>query len=231
MKLSDSHPWNVSPAEAMEIQSQLRDKVVMEVSFHDIGTVAGVDVAFKGDRAQAAAVILDYPTLTPFGQSVVELPVEFPYVPGLLAFREAPAILAALENLPQEADLLIVDGHGLAHPRRLGIASHVGVLLDTPSIGCAKSILCGDHALLGEERGSRALLYHGGEVIGAAVRTREGVNPIYVSIGHKTDLETAIDLVLHCCHGYKLPEPIRWAHRVAGGEKLPGEQAEQLTLF
>jgi deoxyribonuclease V len=230
VKIICPHPWGVSPEEAMAIQQELRGKVSTERGFDEIQTVAGVDVGFKGDMARAAVVVLSYPGLEPLAQSVAEVPVQFPYVPGLLAFREAPAALAALEKLTTEPDLFIFDAQGLAHPRRMGLATHLGVLIDRPSIGCAKSRLCGDHAELPTEAGSYTTLYDGDEVIGAVVRSRTGVAPLYVSIGHKVDLETAIEVVLQCCRGYRLPETTRYAHRVAGGEKLP-IGGTQPTLF
>ena len=183
--------------------------------------------------AKGAVVVLRLPDLTPVESSVVEQRVSFPYVPGLLSFRETPLILAACERLTLTPDLFIADAQGIAHPRRLGLASHLGLILDVPTIGCAKSILCGSHGGLGEEAGSYVSLLDGGEVIGAALRTKQGAKPVYVSIGHKVDLEAAIYLVLACCRGYRLPEPIRLAHLAAGGElpvlaKSEGEQGRLL---
>jgi len=230
MKVVRLHEWNVSPSEAMEIQQQLRDRVSTERDLGQVNTVAGVDVSFKGDVARAAVVILSYPELAPLDCSLAELPVEFPYIPGLLAFREAPAVLAALEKLKTEPDLFIFDAQGLAHPRRMGLATHLGVIIDRPSIGCAKSRLCGHHHEPGPERGSYTYLYDGEEIIGAVVRTQTGVSPLYVSIGHKVDLPTAIEYVLSCCTKYRLPETTRYAHRVAGGEKLQ-IKVSQPSLF
>ena len=230
MKVVRLHEWNVSPSEAMEIQQQLRDRVSTERDLGQVNTVAGVDVSFKGDVARAAVVILSYPELAPLDYSLAELPVEFPYIPGLLAFREAPAVLAALEKLKTEPDLFIFDAQGLAHPRRMGLATHLGVIIDRPSIGCAKSRLCGHHHEPGPERGSYTYLYDGEEIIGAVVRTQTGVSPLYVSIGHKVDLPTAIEYVLSCCTKYRLPETTRYAHRVAGGEKLQ-IKVSQPSLF
>ena len=230
MKIVCPHPWNVSPAEAMEIQRQLRGKVSKERSFGEVHTVAGVDVGFKGEVARAAVVVLSYPELQPLDYSVAELPVEFPYIPGLLSFREGPSVLAALEKLATEPDLFIFDAQGLAHPRRMGLASHIGIIIDRPSIGCAKSRLCGTHHEPGPERGSYVHLYDDDEVIGAVVRTRTGVKPLYVSIGHRIDLESAIEYVLGCCRNHRLPETTRYAHRVAGGERLQ-IKASQPSLF
>ncbi|MFQ5875784.1 MAG: deoxyribonuclease V [Dehalococcoidia bacterium] len=230
MKIASLHPWRVAPAEAMEIQHQLRARISKESTLTTVHTIAGVDVGFKGGIARAAVVVLNYPELAPLDQSVAELEVDFPYIPGLLSFREAPPILAAFERLRTEPDLIIFDGQGIAHPRRMGLASHVGLILDRPSIGCAKSRLCGIHEEPGLERGSYTYLYDGDEVIGAVVRTRTDVKPLYVSIGHRIDLETAIEYVLNCCRGYRLPEPTRYAHRAAAGEMLL-PKGIQPTLF
>ena len=230
MKIVSLHRWDVSPSEAKEIQQQLRGRVSTERIFGQANTVAGVDVSFRGEMARAAIVVLSYPELSPLDYSLAEVPAEFPYIPGLLAFREGPAVLAALEELKREPDLLIFDAQGLAHPRRMGLATHLGVVIDRPSIGCAKSRLCGHHHEPGPERGSYTYLYDGDEVIGAVVRTQTGISPVYVSIGHQVDLPTAIEYVLGCCTTYRLPETTRYAHRLAGGEKLQIE-VSQPTLF
>ncbi len=177
--------------------------------------VAGVDASYYKGMIIAAAVLLDFPSLEIVDQSVSEKPVDFPYIPGLLSFREAPAILAALENLSRLPDLLVVDGHGFAHPRHFGLACHLGVWLDLPSIGCAKSILVGEMAPLRSEAGSTAPLTSRGEVVGVALRTRRDVKPVYLSVGHYVDLESAVEIILACGKGYRLPEPIRQAHGVA----------------
>lgn len=176
-------------------------------------------MSYRGGQARAAVVVLDYSTLQAVEQIVVETPISFPYVPGLLAFREAPAVLAALERLRSAPDLLMVDGQGLAHPRRFGLASHLGVLLDWPTIGCAKSVLMGHYDPPGNVPGSQAELREKGEVIGAAVRTRRGASPVIVSAGHRVDLTSAIRVVLDCARGYRLPEPARLAHRLASETK------------
>ena len=220
MKIISPHRWDVSPSEAVEIQQRLRSRVSTERTFGQVNTVAGVDVSIKSEVARAAVVVLSYPELTPLDYSLAELPAKFPYIPGLLAFREAPAVLAALEQLKTEPDLFIFDAQGLAHPRRLGLATHLGVIIDRPSIGCAKSRLCGSHREPGSERGSYAHLYDDDEIIGAVVRTRTSVKPLYVSIGHQVDLPAATEYVLGCCTKYRLPETTRYAHRAAGGERL-----------
>ena len=224
------HPWKVSTAEAKEIQLSLQDSVRLEADFGEVRTVAGVDVGMEGDVARAAVVVLTYPSMTAVEQSLADVPALMPYVPGLLSFREAPAILAACEGLRAEPDLFVFDGQGIAHPRRFGIASHVGVILDKPSIGCAKSRLCGTHHEPASEEGSYVHLYDGDEIVGAVLRTRDNVSPVYVSVGHRIDLETAIQFVLRCCKGYRLPETTRYAHKVAGGEQVAMGQ-EQRPLF
>jgi deoxyribonuclease V len=219
-----THSWDVSPAEAREIQRQLRRCVLVEPLDRQPEIIAGVDVSVKGGQAQAAVVLHSYPELAPFHATTAEMPVSFPYVPGLLAFREGPVVLAALEQLDDWPDVLMFDAQGFAHPRRMGLATHLGVLLDTPAVGCAKSRLCGTYVEPDERKGSWTQLVDetdADEVIGAVVRTRNGVRPVFVSVGHRIDLETAVSLVLGCATRYRLPEPTRWAHRIAGGEPLP----------
>jgi deoxyribonuclease V len=174
-----------------------------------------VDISVK-DRARAAIVVMSFPGLKVVERVTAERPIEFPYVPGLLAFREIPSILDAFARLSTRPDLLLVDGHGYAHPRRFGIACHLGVELDLPSIGCGKSLFVGEHAEPGRRRGSRTPLRREGETIGSVVRTRDGVRPIYVSVGHRIGLAAAVRIVLACCARYRLPEPIRFADMLAG---------------
>jgi deoxyribonuclease V len=225
-----THPWDVPPAEAVAIQRDLRRSIVPEFPPRKVEIVAGVDMSVRGQEARAAVVALSYPELTPLEQATAEVPITMPYIPGLLAFREGPAVLAACARLALEPDLLVFDGHGLAHPRRFGIACHMGVLLDRPSIGCAKSRLCGEHDEPPVEAGSHTLLRDGGEVIGAVVRTRSGVRPVFVSIGHRVDLDAATQYILNCCRGYRLPEPTRLAHQAAGGAQV-ATGPQQLSLF
>lgn len=208
----------MTPAEAVEIQRRLAGAVVRHDELGPVRFVAGVDVGFEQANSvtRAAVVILRFPELTLHEQAVARLPTSFPYIPGLLSFREGPAILEALGKLQQRPDLMLFDGQGLAHPRRLGIASHIGVLVDIPSIGVAKSRLRGRaRAPLNSEKGAWELLWDGDEVVGALVRTRSKVKPLYVSIGHRVSLDTAICYVLACTTRYKLPETTRWAHRLA----------------
>jgi len=219
MKALSLHPWRVAPAEALRIQLDLAGCVSTRNEVGPIRRVAGADMAIDraGKRARVAVVILTYPELALVERRMVEGELAFPYVPGLLSFREAPAILAAFEKVREAPDLLLVDGQGLAHPRRFGIACHLGLLLDLPTIGCAKSRLVGTHGMIGEEVGSQVEVVDGGQVVGMAVRTRPGSKPIYVSVGHKVDLAAAVGLVLACIRGYRLPEPTRLAHLAAAG--------------
>jgi deoxyribonuclease V len=220
MYIHDLHFWVVSPAEAIRLQEALRGQVIIENRSGEVKTVAGADVAVRDNVARAVVVVLRYPGLDLLEVARAERPVAFPYVPGLLAFREAPAILAACEELRTEPDLFLFDGHGVAHPRRMGLAYHMGLCLGKPAIGCAKSRLCGEHEELPPAAGAWIPLRDGAETIGAVVRTRQGVRPVYVSVGHKVDLATAIRYVLGACRpgaegsrAYRLPEPCRLAHR------------------
>jgi len=219
MKVARRHGWQVSTAQAMEIQMKLAAQVSRVGEVISPRLIAGVDISVnKGTgTGTGAVVVLSYPGLDLVETRVVTERLEFPYIPGLLSFREAPLILAACERLTVTPDLIMVDGQGIAHPRRMGLASHLGLFLDTPTIGCAKSRLCGRHEVPGAEPGSYAEVIDRGEVIGVVLRTKAGVKPVYVSIGHKVDLPAAINWVLACCRGYRLPEPTRLAHLAAGG--------------
>ena len=212
------HPWNVSPREAAAIQKKLAGLVVRENRFGRIKRIAGVDAAVKQGLVRAAVAVLDFPELNLIESAVSEQATAFPYIPGLLSFREGPAIISAFYKLESYPDMLIFDGQGIAHPRRLGIASHIGLLLNIPSIGCAKSRLCGRHDEPGMEKGDYSLLEDKGETIGAAVRTRRNVRPVYVSTGHGIDLYAGIKYVLDCTTRFRLPETTRTAHRLAGGK-------------
>ncbi len=206
----------LSPREAMGLQAELAGRVRRAPLPRRIETVAGVDVSVRGGRARAAVVALSFPALEIVEQHAAEVPLSFPYVPGLLAFREMPAILAAFAGIERAPDVLLVDGHGLAHPRRFGIACHVGVAFDLPAIGIGKTRFVGEHTEPAARRGSRRRLVHEGEVIGYALRTRDGVRPVYVSVGHRAREEDALRLVLRCAPRFRLPEPIRAADRLAG---------------
>lgn len=215
-----NHPWDVTPREAQEIQKCLAPQVVRENRLGEVAHVAGIDVGFEENGAvtRAAAAVLGFPDLTLVESAIARRPTAFPYVPGLLSFREIPTVLDALDRLTKQPDLLLCDGQGLAHPRRLGIACHVGLLTGLPAIGVGKSRLLGRHGEVPREKGSWVTLEEGEEIIGAVVRTRTGVKPLYVSIGHRVDLETAIRYVLACTPRYRLPETTRQADRLASGK-------------
>jgi deoxyribonuclease V len=217
MKARSLHGWDLTPKEAIALQTALRGRVVRKDRIGAVRRVAGVDVGFEQDGrvTRAAVAVLDFPDLALVEQVVVRAATAFPYVPGLLSFREAPAVLAAFEEIRVAPDLILYDGQGIAHPRRFGIASHVGLLLDCPSIGVAKSRLVGEHRMPATRRGAWTPLRDAGEVIGAVLRTRAGVKPLYVSIGHRVSLETAVRWTLACVTRYRLPETTRWAHRLA----------------
>jgi len=225
VKVNRLHGWQVSTAQALEIQARLAAQVSRNSEVVAPRFIAGVDISVERGRgmAQGAVVVLQYPALRPVETKVIAGNLDFPYIPGLLSFRESPLTLAACEQLGITPDLVLVDGQGVAHPRRFGLASHLGLCLNLPTIGCAKSLLCGTHKTPGAEPGSYAEVVDRGEIIGVALRTKLGVKPIYVSIGHKVDLKTAIYWVMKCCRGYRLPEPTRLAHLAAGGNLLPGE--------
>ena len=205
----------LTPREAVARQRELAPRVV-RTGRPRPRTVCGVDTSIRDEKVHAALCVFSFPALEPLASVTVVRPVEFPYVPGLLAFRELPALLEAYEELDAEPDLLLVDGHGLAHPRRFGIACHLGVVLGRPSIGCGKTLLVGEHRDPGPRRGASTALLHRGELIGRCLRTRERVKPVYVSIGHRCALEHATSLVLACASRYRLPEPIRAADHLAG---------------
>jgi deoxyribonuclease V len=208
------HRWDVQAEEAIAIQHRLAERVERAPRLGDVRIIAGVDMSAK-DVARAAVVLLSYPELETLEIARAEKPLVFPYVPGLLSFREGPAVLAAFERLSRTPDLVFFDGQGIAHPRRLGIGAHIGVLLDLPSIGVAKSILTGRGPEPGPDPGDWAPLTHRGEVVGAAVRSKRNVKPLYISIGHRVDLPLAVQWTLACCRGYRLPEPTRRAHNAA----------------
>ncbi len=232
VKISKLHDWQVNVSQAKEIQLSLARKVASKNEGITPHLIAGVDISPPDSRGEAwgAVVVLSYPELAVVEIKTAESKLAFPYIPGLLSFRESPLILAACQKLNNTPDIILVDGQGIAHPRRFGLASHLGLWLDVPTIGCAKSILCGNHGGIGEKVGSYAELIDNGQVIGAALRTRVGVKPIYVSIGHKIDLASALHWVVRCCRGYRLPEPTRLAHLAAGG-KLLFEPNYQGKLF
>ncbi|MCG6540734.1 deoxyribonuclease V [Pseudomonas sp. KSR10] len=221
--------WDGSPAAAREMQKQLAGKVVLEDDFGLLRLIAGVDVGFEegGNITRAAVVLLDAESLAPVAQALARIPTRMPYIPGLLSFRELPAVLQALESLGQTPDLILSDGHGIAHPRGLGIAAHLGVITGLPTIGVAKKILTGHHAPLGERRGDQVdLLDKGGKAIGTVLRSKDKVRPLIISPGNRVSLATAPELVMRYVTRYRLPEPTRLADRLASrrDEKRVGPQ-------
>ncbi len=216
------HKWNLSYAQAREVQTSLAGKVRFAPLRGDPNLVAGIDCAFSKDgrRIFAAVVVLSFPGLELVETADAVRDVAFPYIPGLLSFREAPVCLAAVEKLRGRPDVFIIDGQGIAHPRRLGLAAHLGLFLDKPTIGCAKSRLTGDYDEPPLEKGAYTPLTSQSEVIGAVVRTRADVKPVFVSVGNKCLLEDAIRLVLACAVKYRLPEPTRLAHQTVSKLKL-----------
>ena len=226
------HNWDLTPEEAARVQTDLRQRLILAWDDRPVSTIGGVDVSIKPETARAAIVVISYPELKPVEAAIADAPLIFPYIPGLLSFREGPAVLLAWSKLQNKPDLLMFDGQGIAHPRGIGIASQMGLWLERPSIGVAKSRLYGRHAEVGLQRGAQAhLLDKSGTIIGTVLRTREKTNPLYISPGHLIDVKHATRFVLDCCTGYRLPEPTRWAHKVAGGEKLPIEDNDQPRLF
>ncbi len=223
VKVEALHGWQVSVSQALDIQRRLAEQVSRSNEVTTPCFIAGVDISVNKAEGTAtgAAVVLNYPELRVVETKIAQGKLDFPYVPGLLSFRESPLTLAACQRLTVTPDLVLVDGQGIAHPRRLGLASHLGLFLNTPTIGCAKSLLCGKHEMPGEESGSHTEIVDRGETIGAALRTKPGTKPVFVSIGHKIDIQSAIYWILECCRGYRLPEPTRLAHLAAGGNLKP----------
>jgi len=221
MMVAETHPWAVSVQDAFRIQKELTGKLLFEDDPDDPALVAGVDVAFSRTRdlLYAAIVVLEFETMKPVEVvSAAQQPV-FPYVPGLLTFREGPVVLQAYEKLDRRPDLLMFDGQGIAHPRGLGLASHLGVLLDTPSIGCAKSRLVGDFKEPKQKRGAMRTLSLHRKKVGVVLRSKDNTKPLFVSPGHRITVETAVKRVLEAGRGYRLPEPTRLAHHEAARAK------------
>ncbi len=219
MKIEPRHEWALTAEAAIVIQQELRQEVVTQDQFGTVRYVAGIDVGFEQDGAitRAAVAVLTYPELEFCDQAIARRPTTFPYIPGFLSFREVPAVLDALEQVKTTPDLLLCDGQGLAHPRRFGIACHLGVLTNLPAIGVAKSRLIGKHEEAPNSRGAWVPLRQKGETIGAVLTTRVGTKPLYISSGHRVSLETAIAYVMGCTTKYRLPETTRHAHKLASG--------------
>ncbi len=206
--------WNLTPKEAVEAQKEWRSLVRIQPLTQTVNTIAGADISFNkfSEVIYSGIVVLSLPDLRIVETASIRSTAKFPYVPGLLSFRETPSFMECWEMLKTKPDVLMLDGQGIAHPRRLGIACHIGLLLDLPTIGCAKSILVGRHGELGSEAGSSSPLIDKDEVIGVALRTKKKVAPVYISPGHLTDLDSAIDLTLRSVTKYRQPEPTRQAH-------------------
>jgi len=217
MKYKNLHRWDLTAKEAIEVQALIRDRIKLKrFPVNKARRIAGVDVSVKNNVSQAAIVVLSFPELKVIDTFISSAKTVFPYIPGLLSFREAPVILECVKKLKTEPDVFIFDGQGLAHPRLMGLATHLGIILDKPSIGAAKSHLFGDFTPPGPAKGDLAILRdHDGSDIGAVLRTRDNIKPIFVSPGHLMDIPSAVKITLACCPRYKLPEPVRAAHKAA----------------
>jgi len=226
--VKEVHRWDVSPEEAIQLQRQLRSQLDLTAEPDRIETIAGVDVSYDkaSNRMFAAVVVMRREGLEILETRTATVEATFPYIPGLLSFRESPAVIQAWSKLMLKPDCLVCDGQGIAHPRRFGIACHLGLLFETPSIGCAKSLLVGKYQEPGKARGSVEYLYDRGELIGAVVRTKESVEPVFVSQGHKISLERAVEVVLACCTTYRLPEPTRQADLLVNQLRKSGGNGE-----
>lgn len=211
------HDWNLSPKEAVALQRRLAQEVRLQPVPKDIQVLAAADIGYVAavNRLAVAIVAFRWPGLEPLENIWEAFPITFPYVPGLLSFREAPAVLATLGKLKNCPDLLLCDGQGIAHPRKFGLASHLGLWLGIPTIGCAKKLLCGEHAPLGQNRGDRQPLTLRGEEVGCVFRSRDRVKPLYISPGHLADMESSITIIRSCLGRYRIPEPLRQAHNLA----------------
>ena len=211
------HNWNISTSEARQIQNELAGKVDRNNRIDKIKFIAGIDVGFDLKRkiSRSAIAVLSYPELELIEFAKAEIETVFPYIPGLLSFREIPVIIEALKKIKKIPDVILCDGQGIAHPRRFGLACHIGVLTDIPTIGVAKSRLIGEYESLELEKGSMVSLKSGSEIIGKVIRSRTNVKPLFISVGHKVDLDKCLEIVLNCLTKYRLPETTRWAHKLA----------------
>lgn len=234
MRLRKLHSWNLTTREAMDLQKALRSKIILEDRLTPLRYIAGADIAYSrhSGRSFGAVAVFAYPELQLIEESTVCDDTTFPYVPGLLTFREGPVILKAFRNVKQAPDLILFDGQGVAHPRGFGLASHMGLIINKPSIGCAKSHLYGRCTEPGKRKGDHSpILDDAGRVIGALLRTRDRVAPVYISQGHKVSLATAIEIVLSCCRGYRVPQPLRYAHQLVTGLRKETEAQKEDTLL
>ncbi len=221
--MPDLHAWDLEPSKAVEVQNRMRERLVLEWDGRKVVTIGGIDVSYRAGKGFAAIVVMRFPELIPVEGLTAQVGVGFPYIPGLLAFREAPAVIAAWSKVTTKPDLLMFDAHGIAHPRGIGLASHLGLWFGIPSIGVAKSRLYGHHKLVGLNRGEAVELIDENDptrVIGTVLRTRTNVKPVYVTPGHLIDVPNSARFVMACCTRYRLPEPTRWADKIAGGAVL-----------
>lgn len=214
MKCNDLHPWELSYKEAIKVQRDLSSKVILEPFRTEVRLIAGTDVSYsKGsDILFAGVIVMEIPSMKILEEASAEGKVDFPYIPGLLSFRESPVLIKAFEKIKNIPDVVIFDGQGIAHPRRLGIASHLGLIIDLPSIGCAKNMLVGKYEDVGIEAGDYSPIVFNGNIVGAALRTKRNVLPVFVSPGHRMDISSSLEIVMNACKGYRLPEPVRQAH-------------------
>lgn len=227
---------SLSPAQAIELQNQLRKQIKIEPLKKQIRTIAGADISFNKyeETVYAGIIVLSFPDLKEVAKSTVISKTSFPYIPGLLSFREVPALLLAWNQLSIKPDLLVLDGQGIAHPRRMGIATHFGLVTDAPTLGCAKSLLTGKFETLPEAAGSESLIYDRDEVIGAALRTKNKVNPVFISPGHRINLKQSLAIIKQCVNGYRIPEPTRKAHLLVNQirtQNMGDKRSTQLGLF
>lgn len=218
MHINHLHDWNLTPQDAIQLQKNLSEQVISDtpIDLATIQTIAGVDVSVKNGQSRAAVVVLSYPDLETLEIATAVLPTSYPYIPGLLTFREGSVLEEAFKKLNHSPDVFIFDGMGQIHPRKMGIASHLGLWLDKPTIGCGKTHFIGDYEQPGSEKGAYSQLIYKGEPIGVVLRTRTNVKPVYISVGHRADIASAIDLTLAVTPKYRLPHPIRMAHNAAG---------------
>lgn len=229
MEFKPFHEWPTNPNDAIKIQHELRSKVVVESSFENVELITALDTAYNNEynRLYAAAVTMSYSELSCIERSVAEMEAHFPYVPALMAFREGPVILKALSRLQTKPDIIVYPGHGIAHPRSLGMASHLGLITGIPSIGCARKKLIGDYRMPSREKGSCASLFLSNVEVGLVYRSKDNVRPVFVTPGHMCSIRDAIDIVIHCLTEYRMPEPLRLAHLYANKYKQ-GAAAKRL---
>ncbi|MGI4729488.1 MAG: deoxyribonuclease V [Janthinobacterium lividum] len=235
-QISPEEYENLSPAHAVALQKKLRSQIKIEPLLKPVKTIAGADISFNKyeETVYAGIIVLSFPDLQEVAKATVISKTTFPYIPGLLSFREIPSLLKAWNQLNIKPDLMVLDGQGIAHPRRMGIATHFGLVTNSPTMGCAKSLLCGKFEALPEEAGSTSLLYDHEEVIGAALRTKNKVNPVFISPGHCINLEQSLAIIKQCVNGYRIPEPTRKAHLLVNQirtQNLGGKNSMQLDLF